>query len=331
MTIRKYKNKESAKVTKYILNKSLYNKLELNRSKKQKNTNNDINYHEDATKYIESIKKIHPENAIQCLLVKNKIRNAFLIQPVDFDKTDMNFETELKNIKKKFNLSYLEIWAGYLISSADILQQYGDENVTDPHKYLGDFLSYPCSSDYQKHITSDSGNKYVCDISVNHTANDITNQINIMINICYKENVKKMTPLFTKINRYITRLSEAVQTLDPAITLSASLTTTKKIGMGYYINFYKKNKNKKTLPRNKIHGLLNILINFGYTTLADMYCNNLLEINTELFNENMIIVLEHIYDIVYNNAPRDYYTNLKNLERFRLMYIGDISKRIYPL
>ncbi len=54
-----------------------------------------------------------------------------------------------------------------------------------------------------------------------------------------------------------------------------------------------------------------------------MYSYNLLDMNVDSFTKNIVNVLEHINEILYENLPSDHYkTVLKNQERFELININ---------
>src|SRR5579863_8683584 len=87
-------------------------------------------YNADANKYLQALERnILPTDIISCLLVKNKLRNAYLIQTIDNTHKTIDMPTYLATIKEIFKLDgKLVEWHNnsWLVSDAESLAKYDE-------------------------------------------------------------------------------------------------------------------------------------------------------------------------------------------------------------
>lgn len=90
---------------------------------------------------------LHPNDILNCLLVKNKLRPAYMIQTVDTYRKQRNVTKDVHNICKYFGFTIRSMYQGIIVSQDDV-----PEDVDHDHEKLGMCLGYPCYKDLKYHI-----------------------------------------------------------------------------------------------------------------------------------------------------------------------------------
>jgi hypothetical protein len=200
-------------------------------------------------------------NLINLILVKERIRPAFLLQPQD--KGNENIKEIIKSIKHYFpeliHSNDYSINQGTIISYEDFNRREISLNE------MGRILGYPCHEDYEEidHINDDT---YNADIIVNMESG---NNITLISNKCLNETKK---PKFQKIaNRIkdVLQKEEYTEILeDRVIDVIVDFEDNRSINV-----VIEKIINNKKLNENDIDMITEILYNLGFEDNEEMESN----------------------------------------------------------
>jgi len=111
---------------------------------------------EDARLFELAYGQLLMRDIINCLLVKNGIRNAYLIQVIDISRDGRKIDNDTRIMSEIFGMGRLDVvWhnRSILISTPEILQGYKGKDYD--HEALGEFISYPCAGDFSKYHNHD--------------------------------------------------------------------------------------------------------------------------------------------------------------------------------
>jgi hypothetical protein len=200
-------------------------------------------------------------NLINLILVKERIRPAFLLQPQD--EGNENIGEIINTIKMYFpellHSTDYSIYQGIIIS-------YDDFNGTIiSSSDMGKILGYPCYKDYEK-IDHINDNTYTAEIIVNMESG---NSISIIRNKCLDESTKPTFQKIAKMIKIILQKEEYIQMLrDKVISVVVNFE------INYSINaVIEKLINNKKLNETDIDIITETLYNLGFEENIEMESN----------------------------------------------------------
>lgn len=276
----------------------------MQRDKLNKTINQDIEL------WIKGCELLDMNDVVNCLLVKNGLRPAYMIQTVDWYRRTRNLLTDMKNITKIFGLSFKDTYQGVLVF-LDCLQIDSDSSWTDYHETLGRILGYPCYEDFKYHVNRKkykTTEKIFClnlgmIVSVMQGTDEKENTVlitstetYIMANISLESNVEKFFMGTRQIIEYIKLLDSRMRE-DPRtkqIKLDARIETRIVYCIKDRLNKYmayisqkddvvdesNDESNDVDQIRENVYDVLN---NFGFETI-EILCQ---KYSLDIFNRNM--------------------------------------------
>jgi hypothetical protein len=207
------------------------------------------------------VREIGLYNLINLILVKERVRPAFLLQPQD--KGNENIKEIIKSIKNYFpeliHSKNYSIYQGVIISYEDF---NGKEISLNE---MGRILGYPCHEDYEEidHINDDT---YTADIIVNMESG---NDISLISNKCLNESKKQ------KFQRMANRIKDVLQKeeyneilQDGVIDVIVNFEDNRSINV-----VIEKLINNKKLNEIDIDMIIEILYNLGFEDNEEMENN----------------------------------------------------------
>lgn len=197
-------------------------------------TNTKIMYNliDDVDLFVRTSNILHANDILNCLLVKNSLRPAYMIQTIDTYRKSRNIITDLYNIHKYFGFNTQYVSQGILISSRPV-----SEDMNDNEK-LGQILGYPCYKDFKYHVDKTNHkttqvifgctlfvkilitclpiNSVITERSTDvvHVVTITPDDVDIMSNIVLESNVNKFHNEMQSIIHYIKLLDSALK-VDP--------------------------------------------------------------------------------------------------------------------
>lgn len=264
--------------------------------------------------FTQLVNVLHPDDVVNCLLVVNKLRPAYMIQCVDRHRLDRNLKSDVSNIKNFAKLHTKTIDQGILVSKTQITDEMFDpDSYTDSE--LGMLLGYPCHDDFRYHINKDSSDtsvnllsghlQVVVKIKTDNIRIDET--VEIMSNVLLEKNREVFISGLNDIISYIQSLNlilrksfgEGSITLKPIVQFH-HIYNPKQIVESYVLHFNQKYRQSDRVPINSlIYEVLNLLENYSYGLLSVLHKEGKISIlNPDLFN----VVYDCLDNIVKNGT-----------------------------
>lgn len=187
---------------------------------------------------------------INCVLVRNNVRNGYLFQTIDYKEYHINdpiSSNKIAKITEYFpELMQLECSQGVLISKNTYTL-----NDIDTESQLGAILGFPCEIPLDKNIT-----KYIIDICVE---TDLNKSIPLYSFCSDKQEIEYVTNITEKIRGVVnTPDSELYDIIDDIF-----YTSTVEYPVGHYINLLK--NMYQTLSKDDLRAL----VNYWYNAIGD--------------------------------------------------------------
>jgi len=263
------------------------------------------------------ITKIGLSELINCTLVKAGVRNAFLIQPADYDETYSNdpiSASKLLTIKVEFpELKQSQIRGEILISK----RRYSEANITN-NGLMGEALGYPCAKEFDYTLNNPDESRVAIYINANLLPGYNEDSVQILAYVCRNDRTYQtavsMAADFEKVLKSDPLLGRIVQTV---VAEKKLIATVKSL-----IN---KLLSNSVLSREESDEILNYIWNLGLDN-ANEFKYNL----KNPVQRGIVIGLLSVYD---NNPiepfyPLQYRKEQKDVDRITEAW-GKELKRIF--
>ena len=233
------------------------------------------------------VKKIGVDNLLNCILVKENLRPAMLIQPQDYGEassSDRKTESIIKAIKQNFPSflfsEHYNIYQGIIISKTD----YNGQQIS--LEDMGKILGYPCYQDFVHINPADLS--YGMKIYVKEKNG---NQTDIYANMCKdKSNISKFEKFVNEIKKAIDKNKDLLNGLEiEEIYLKVNEIVPTQIIINHLIE-------NKILTDNELAKIEDILDNFGFSDETINYFSNNFEYNNPVHKGillNLLVTEKH--------------------------------------
>jgi hypothetical protein len=217
--------------------------------------------HHKLSDYKLAVRKLGLYNLINLILVKERVRPAFLLQPQD--KGNENIKEIIKSIKDYFpeltHSNNYSIYQGTIISYEDFNGREISLNE------MGRILGYPCHEDYEE-IDHINDNTYTADIIVNMESG---NNISLISNKCLNETKKEKFQRMSNRIKDVLQKEEYTEILeDRVIDVIVDFEDNRSINV-----VIEKIINNKKLNEMDIDMITEILYNLGFEDNEEMESN----------------------------------------------------------